>query len=207
MYRHVLRGILIDMSQPELPEISEFLTYHDKVILSLGESGITVLVPGLGRSSIKDLSDLPALLADPTRFDTSDPRETGNEGPSGYVLKTDPALDLYLLWSDRVDNALGVGTRAELLAAGVAPSRLLRADRHGTSAMWPRATEDNPNPTLYLGWDDNTLIVHEQDGAPGRSGILTRDKWTAFAYAKTQGDEVLAGSLLDPFEDDPENEN
>lgn len=51
-----------------------------------------------------------------------------------YILKTVPELDLYVVWSTVVDNAVLVGDRAELVQEGFAVEGLDLADATGTSA-------------------------------------------------------------------------
>jgi hypothetical protein len=119
------------------------------------------------------------------------------------VLKAAPDEDLYVVWSSSVDNATFVGTRAELLAGGCAPSRLARADRYGTSS---RMRTGDSDASRYLGWDSLDLVVHNQPEVPSPWGnTLLRSDLGAFARARRAGDDAAAGRLLvaikDEFED------
>ncbi|MFE9099867.1 hypothetical protein [Actinomadura geliboluensis] len=88
-----------------------------------------------------------------------------------YILKPDPDRDLYVEWSTIVDAPVGHGTRAEWVAEGIAPARLDRADRTGTSAYRPLAVG---------AWDDAELMVAEP---LGRHRLLPRDHLVAYTLA------------------------
>lgn len=83
-----------------------------------------------------------------------------------YIVKADPAVDWYCLWSTVVDAPIDWGTRAELSRdlhgeAGEA-ERFARADERGTSVNWT----DWPADDMPFGWQDDEFIVME--GAPER---------------------------------------
>src|SRR2546421_449164 len=105
------------------------------------------------------------------------------------VVKAAKDRDLYLIWSSIVDNAIWVGTRAELLDylwrehrmahpdctpnAGSAPEdRVARADRTGSSMI---------APAVY-GWDDEALTVMEGSPPDGWYQIR-RDRLVEYAEA------------------------
>lgn len=191
-------------ASPETEQILDLLVEHDEVLLTLSRDGrISVQVPGLGAALVDRLAELAPLLAEPARFVPSDPRQRLGE-PRGVVLKAAADRDLYVVWSNVVDNAVVVGTREEMLAHGVRPSRLARADRYGTSAASMDMPDPYPRPFRAHGWGDTTDIVvnNQQD----TSGLLPRARLADFLDAIYRNDEDAATALLDPFEDeDTEN--
>lgn len=183
-------------------ELTELLTEYDRITITLAPSDdlLTVSVPRLGTTTISALQELSFALASPNRWQ---PDDRVREEPRGLIIKADPDLDLYGLWSSNVDNFVGIGTRAEFLGDGVNPSRLARADRYGTSAQ--TIDEVDPNQSRYLGWDTTNFLVHEQVNAPTNgAGLLPRTRLVEFMQAQLRGDDALAGSLLQPL---PDNED
>lgn len=89
-----------------------------------------------------------------------------------HILKVAPDRDLYVYWSTIVEAPVAYGDRAwmrdYLIADAAHPysdkgnpdERLDRADRAGSSALWPSMT----NPAY--GWDDNGLIYQQQGWLP-----------------------------------------
>ncbi|NEA21598.1 hypothetical protein [Actinomadura bangladeshensis] len=107
-----------------------------------------------------------------------------------YILKPEPDRDLYIEWSTIVDAPVGHGTRAEWVADGIAPARLDRADRTGTSAYRP----------LDVGaWDDAELMVAEP---LGRRRLLPRDHLIDYTLALYRGAVTDAYGLTRPTESD-----
>ena len=66
------------------------------------------------------------------------------------ILKGTPDLDMYCEWSTVVDGPTSVGTRAEMLARGVSPERLDRADKRGASWL---------DSDTYQTFDSHGLLV------------------------------------------------
>lgn len=113
-----------------------------------------------------------------------------------YIIKPEPDEDLYVLWSDVVEAPVIIGTRAEVTRvlqswgrpAEAERDRFDRADRHGSSAMWPKT--DRP---IY-GWDDAAGFIAEQ------RGVLRRGDLTVYARLRLANDPA-AFELLQPFEE------
>lgn len=72
------------------------------------------------------------------------------------IIKPKPDEDFYVRYSTVVDSPCESGTREALIAYGIDPARLDRADETGTSAQWG-FTDD----TLWLGWQDVEIRVRE----------------------------------------------
>lgn len=107
-----------------------------------------------------------------------------------YMLRPEPDWDLYIEWSTIVDAPVGHGTRAEWVAEGIAPARLDRADRTGTSAYRP----------LDIGaWDDEELMVAEP---LGRQRLLPRDHLVDYTVALYRRAVTEAYGMTRPIEDD-----
>ena len=117
-----------------------------------------------------------------------------------YIVKPEKGVDCYVWWSDIVEAPHAVGTRAEVEACirdwsdrpekEAAPERFTRADRTGTSAMWP-----NEQKPAY-GWADGGGFIAEQ------KGYLPRHLLRAYAELYCADDTAAAYALLEPFEDD-----
>ncbi len=124
-----------------------------------------------------------------------------------HVLRCEPDGDLYCVWSTVVEAPTAIGSRSDMVAhltrqtpAGYQPiagntpeARVARADRTGSSALWP--SEGDP----FGGWGDS--LIYEQ------RGILPREKLGALcAIVGTDPyDEAAAVALLTPFEDDDDD--
>lgn len=185
--------------------VARFLVENDEITLELAAGGqILVRVSGRDPVTIASLAELPAAVERLEGRPVNNRPDRGAFTPRGTVLKADPDLDLYCLWSSNVDNVVAVGTRDDMLVEGVPWSRITRADLWGSSARWPEMPAPYPIPYRAEGWDSESLIVMEQAGAPnGRhGGVLPRARLADFLRAKLAGDEAAAGALLDPFEDD-----
>lgn len=76
-----------------------------------------------------------------------------------YVVKPARDRDCYVIWSEIVDAPTHIGTRTETEAVLKQRGdwddggRLDRADRNGSSALWPE-----PGKPIY-GWDDDGFMV------------------------------------------------
>ena len=192
--------------------VLELLTEHDEVTLELSASGgIVVRNRVLGTIELAAIADLPGVLASPGAWTAPDLRRgrtsPRDHAPKGTILKADRDEDLYCIWSGNVDNVVAVGTRASLIAAGIAPSRVARADRYGTSATWWDMPDTYPRPYRPDGWDDEGMLVREQDHAPSNGcGHLPRTRLADFLRAYLADDMAAAGALLDPIpgEDTPD---
>lgn len=107
------------------------------------------------------------------------------------IIKVDRAADLFMVWSSGVDNAVYVGSRADIEvewdnlgnASRVGPL-LDRAEQTGTS-----------HPNGHYGWTDNGTVVHN-----GPEGWLPRENFRAFAEAMEVDNEAAARSLVEAFE-------
>lgn len=128
-----------------------------------------------------------------------------------YVVKADPDLDLYVLWSSIVDGPCESGTREEMVeilffhddakyrfpdaVRSEIQERLDRADKNGTSAMWPRE-----GPDAEGGWEDDTFLVYSPP-SPHWTGpsILPRENLRAWLES-----DLEDWSLLHRCEDSPE---
>ena len=183
--------------------VLELLTEHDEVTLELSASGgILVSNRILGTIELAAIADLPAALTEPDAWTAPDlsrgrtnPRDFA---PRGTILKASRDEDLYCIWSGNVDNVVAVGTRAEMLAFGIAPSRVARADLYGTSATWWEMPDTYPRPYRPDGWDDEGIVVREQAHAPSNGcGYLPRARLADFLRAYLANDMAAAGALLD----------
>lgn len=105
------------------------------------------------------------------------------------ILKPSRDVDLYVGWSTICESPAGSWTRAEALACGIDPARLDRADANGTSFI--DSTEG--------AWDDRVMIAEQR-------GLLPRHHLAAYAELWLSGEQDKAYGLLEPFEDDDEDE-
>lgn len=109
-----------------------------------------------------------------------------------YVVKPDRVHDFYVAWSTVVDNVVGVGTRAEMVANHYAAERVDRADEYGTSAIEPRG---------LFGWDDKQILVANMP-TPPHHGWLQRSDLTVFALLMVEGRETEAERFLTPLDEE-----
>jgi hypothetical protein len=118
-----------------------------------------------------------------------------------YVLKVERVEDLYVYWSTVVDSPTIWGDRAYLQHelstyedrdAG-ADVRFERADRYGTSALWPYME----SPDAWGGWNDAGFVVMNN---PKGCGFLNRGDLKAFL--ESFDGESFDPKFLQPFEDD-----
>lgn len=190
------------MDTPTPGPLVDFLIENDQVTVSLTpDSRLLVTVPRWGSSVIDDLSELPAALTDRSRFTA--PTRFAPPPPRGIVLRAAPDHDLYVVWGNVVDAPVLIGTREEMLDAGVPAARLLRADRWGTSAAY--VSESDGSITREYGFADDVLVVREIS-ADSCSGFLERTRLFDFLTLMLAGDESGAARLLAPFEDDIEDD-
>jgi hypothetical protein len=70
-----------------------------------------------------------------------------------YIIKPKRNEDFYLRYSTIVDSPCESGTREDLIAFGIDPARLDRADEFGTSAQYG-------SPPVG-GWEEETIHVRE----------------------------------------------
>lgn len=111
-----------------------------------------------------------------------------------YIIKPDPTLDQYMIWSTIVEAPLIAGTRLDIedyvsnnlsQVRGLAAS-FERADRTGTSAT------DGDG-----GYDDSVGFIYMQQG------FIPRAKFTDLSYLVGDGHQRYdATPLIIPFEDD-----
>lgn len=168
--------------------VARFLVENNEVTLELADGGIAVRVVGRPPIVIEALTDLPAALDRLAAQPVSDLPDRRDFLPRGAVLKAAPGVDLYCLWSGNVDNVVGVGTRAELLADGVPAS------------SWPAPTCGGRAPTGRRspgGSPPDAHAVGRRHHGSGRASARGRR-----AARKLADDEAAAGALLEPFEDD-----
>lgn len=121
------------------------------------------------------------------------------------IIKQDPDVDWYVLWSDVTESPSVWGPKAEVQAEAwdpkdVAEDRFERADKTGCSYQWEK-DPDGPSKSPY-GWDDTGLIFMQLGVLPrerlreacDRLAALPRDaSWPVLKHS-------LDG-LLRPFED------
>lgn len=117
-----------------------------------------------------------------------------------YVVRPSKDEEFYVLWSDITDSPYCWGNRAEMrenwrhMGSHVGPwdeERFDRADRVGSSALWPSRT----NP-IY-GWDDDVFIYDQR-------GILRRANLKAACARLGEDEHADIGDLLEPFDDETE---
>ncbi len=123
---------------------------------------------------------------------------------SEYVLRTDPVLDLYVLYSDSAYAVVGVGTRKEIKLVLTTPTqergvpalghpvdgpeaRLVRADSCGTSALMGERLG---------GYSDERLPIFLHGGEAGL-WWLRRENLTAYARALHDHQVKEAATLLE----------
>lgn len=177
-------------------ELTDLLIEHDEITIALGEDGrIDVYIRGYGTAKIDTLDELEQVVGNRTRFKPEE-TEWKSVGPRGVVIKASPESDLYCVWVGSVDNAGMIGTRAELLAAGVSPARLARADRWGSSAS--SEVDEGESSRRAFEWNESSILVREQ---MGRNGVLARRDLGEFLSAKARGDEAAATGLLVDLEE------
>jgi hypothetical protein len=112
-----------------------------------------------------------------------------------FILKPERDVDFYVEWSTIVENATGMGTRAELAKllnhyrpGDGADERFDRADRTGSSATW------GDPPSAPYGWDDEYLMAEQR--------LLPRAKLREYAEAVFRNDIEAARGLTEPPEGD-----
>ena len=117
-----------------------------------------------------------------------------------YVIKAEPDVDLYVLWSTVVEAPTFTGTRAEVTQhliwltdneqAKQIEARFDRADARGSSGI---------PPFDYGTWEgdpgDGDLLFQQ-------AGFIRRANFPAYAARVHRTNNVDPGELLDPFEDD-----
>ena len=110
-------------------------------------------------------------------------------------MKCSPDLDLYVMWSSIVDNAVWVGSRAEALhLPEFDEERLVRTDKTGTSTL--RGVRGYP---LAGSWDNPTILVRETVRQDEGVYAYTLRRTDLAAYAETLDvDDVEAEALLTP---------
>lgn len=104
------------------------------------------------------------------------------------VLKASPEINLFGEWSTVVDGFVSIGTRADMIAKGIAPDRLDRAHQTGTSAL------DYP-----LGGYHATGLLVLDGGAC--SGFLPRQRLAAYMLLLDESEDEAARRLLDPLDE------
>lgn len=107
-----------------------------------------------------------------------------------FIVKPDPAVDLYCEWSTVVDNLTSVGTRTDY-----PPDRLARADATGTSA----------HDFSEYGWDDKKFIVTNTERSDAGFFWLNRTDLLAYARAMAADDTATAEALLAPIPDEDDD--
>lgn len=113
-----------------------------------------------------------------------------------YILKAERDSSEYIWWSDITESPLAIGTKDQIVSVmreecrrptEWESERFERADKTGTSALWPSA--DDP----AFGWDDD-LIAEQR-------GILPRASLADYTRLRLAGNPA-AFDLLRPFDDD-----
>lgn len=113
------------------------------------------------------------------------------------VVKPSPDDDFYVLWSDFVEAPLAFGDRAYLVEyliakpespGDIAELRVARAERTGTSAVWP-----DLNDPAY-GWKDDIFIYRQM-------GIIRRHNLKTLCERLARSEVDPCSDLLEPFED------
>jgi hypothetical protein len=115
-----------------------------------------------------------------------------------YVIKLDPALDLYVYWSTVVEAPLFWGDAAELTEYLVEngekkpeysrpeiAQRIARANQNGSSAIGFR-----------FGYWDDTHLIYQQEG------MLPRSRLHDFLASFNEEKQTFDTSMLEPFEDE-----
>jgi hypothetical protein len=104
------------------------------------------------------------------------------------LVKAAPDKDLYVGWSNTCDMPAGVWSRETAVEYGFPPSRLDRADETGSSSRIGDGA-----------WDDKGFVAEQR-------GWLRRDRLGDYAVEYLHGDRVAAYALLEPFDDDPKDD-
>lgn len=107
----------------------------------------------------------------------------------GLLVKAAPDKDLYVQWSTVCDMPGGVFSRETALDYGFPPSRLDHADEHGSSSRIGDGA-----------WDDKGFVAEQR-------GWLRRELLGEYAVEYLHGDRVAAYALLEPFDDDPKDDD
>lgn len=113
-----------------------------------------------------------------------------------FILRAAPDVDLYVLYDDGGNEFTAFGTRAEirdvLFAApglhGDPEPRLVRADRHGSSAVFGNR---------FGGWSTPRLPVFWHADTEG-SWWLRRDRLATYIRAMLDHEDDTAAALLEP---------
>lgn len=124
------------------------------------------------------------------------------------ILKADPDVNLYAVFSENTDAILLVGTRNAIkrwltaeadrpadASPVVIEGRLARADMHGSSSLIPLGTGDG---VLY-GWNDHGILIGE---GPGGNGTLPREALLDYCLHLQADRDALAAALVQPDEDE-----
>lgn len=106
------------------------------------------------------------------------------EAFSGELIKAERGADLYVAWSHVTGEPRWIGTRAQLLAAGVAEQRLSRADATGSSYF-----PGEPG----LRWGSASLTAEQRGGLP-------RERLAAYVRAWMDDKLAEAYQMLEPFD-------
>lgn len=125
------------------------------------------------------------------------------------LVKVEPDLDLYVIWSTNTDCPIAWGDRQQIAddlfrndevqyrfpeaVRDEITKRFIRADMNGTSALYPRE-----GPKADMGWEDDTFMVMENGGRG--SGILRRKNLRVFL--ETWDGKGFDPQYLEPFDDD-----
>lgn len=124
-----------------------------------------------------------------------------------FLIKPDPARDLYMEWSSNVDAPTFIGTRKQIRKylshqyrtkqarkewrRNVVDPRLKRADKTGSSG-YP--------PFDYGAWDEDGLAYKNR-------GVLPRRRLATYAEMLLLDPAAEADRLLIPFEDDEDDDH
>ncbi len=180
---------------------TDFFVDQGWIKLDLSADGKIAVHSQRFRSFVIDtLEELSAAMSDPARW-TVEKQFIGDE-PRGTVLKGSPEGDLYTVWSSVVDDAIIIGTREELLAEGVSPARLARAERYGSSAF-----PDEYNPSRAHGWDTENLIVQGSGELSGKYCLLPRELLGEYLRIRITEDAEGLKKLLEERMIGPDEEN
>ena len=109
----------------------------------------------------------------------------------GYLVKPMPdSGDFYVVWSDIVEAPLAFGPRAYLEGQGMTADQFDRADRTGSSAIWPSLRDP------YLRFGESMIYMQR--------GVLPRVNLTAACDRLGVDENDRITDLLTPFEDEDE---
>jgi hypothetical protein len=135
-------------------------------------------------------TDVPAMAAEIRRLRAELAEERAAHDPRlrCLLVKAAPDKDLYVGWSNTCDMPAGVWSRETAVEYGFPPSRLDRADETGSSSRIGDGA-----------WDDKGFVAEQR-------GWLRRDRLGDYAVEYLHGDRVAAYALLEPFDDDPKDD-